>query len=186
MHEQILKIIVEDCRKRMAEGDCPITPPHCVEHLEDAVMQLDDRATVLSVALGDCLSVFTDTDSVMTVTEERIGAWRKALQNYGSREPENANDKTGVELIAIERKRQQQVEGWDEAHDDKTQNSEQLALAASVYALPPSIRDVLGAVEKTWPWDLGWFKPGNRLRELAKAGALIAAEIDRIQRIGAK
>jgi hypothetical protein len=34
-----------------------------------------------------------------------------------------------------------------------------------------------------WPWRWEWWKPGNRVRELEKAGALIAAEIDRLSRI---
>jgi hypothetical protein len=39
-----------------------------------------------------------------------------------------------------------------------------------------------------WPWDKGWWKPtpDNRIRELEKAGALIAAEIDRLQRMEGK
>lgn len=37
-----------------------------------------------------------------------------------------------------------------------------------------------------WPFELKWLKrtPKNRIRELQKAGALIAAEIDRLQRCG--
>lgn len=36
-----------------------------------------------------------------------------------------------------------------------------------------------------WPWHPKWWKPtpDDRIRELAKAGALIAAEIDRLQRM---
>ena len=48
--------------------------------------------------------------------------------------------KTGIEIIAEERKRQIEVEGWKPTPDD-------------------------------------------RIKELAKAGALIAAEIDRLQRL---
>jgi hypothetical protein len=34
-----------------------------------------------------------------------------------------------------------------------------------------------------WPWGTSWFKPsGDDIRDLVKAGALIAAEIDRLQR----
>jgi hypothetical protein len=34
-----------------------------------------------------------------------------------------------------------------------------------------------------WPWEASWWKPSqtDRIKELAKAGALIAAEIDRLK-----
>lgn len=37
-----------------------------------------------------------------------------------------------------------------------------------------------------WPrrWSPDWYKPTNAIRDLVKAGALIAAEIDRLQRKG--
>jgi hypothetical protein len=38
-----------------------------------------------------------------------------------------------------------------------------------------------------WPWAEKWWKPSeDQVRNLVKAGALIAAEIDRIQRLKAK
>jgi hypothetical protein len=92
--------------------------------------------------------------------------------------------KTGVELIADERARQISVEGWTPEHDDK-HDKEELTAAACCYAMPP---DVLAALSemlgRLWPWDVEWFKPTphNRVRDLVKAGALIAAEIDRLQR----
>lgn len=96
--------------------------------------------------------------------------------------------KTGVELIADERKRQVEVEGWTAEHDAEYRE-EQLALAAASYALPQYSRDALsrkypyGDAPATWPWLEVWWKPTphDRIRELVKAGALIAAEIDRLQ-----
>jgi len=81
----------------------------------------------------------------------------------------------GAVLIAAERLRQIGDEGWTAEHD--AQHSEgELALAGAAYALsavqfpnPP----------EWWPWAAGWWKPDNPLRDLVKAGALIAAEIDR-------
>jgi hypothetical protein len=36
---------------------------------------------------------------------------------------------------------------------------------------------------RLWPWDPSWWKPSpDPIRNLVKAGALIAAEIDRLQR----
>ena len=94
--------------------------------------------------------------------------------------------KTGIERISAERKRQIEDEGWDSEHD-KNNDDFQLVKAAACYALPEFIRDkentLNGILIELWPWDSGWWKPtpGDRIRELEKAGALIAAEIDRIQ-----
>ena len=87
----------------------------------------------------------------------------------------------GINLIEAERDRQQYMEGWSEEHDDKHVNNE-LALAAACYAVP----DVFS--QGYWPptWDLSWHKSTTRIRDLVKAGALIAAEIDRLQRIEIK
>ena len=98
--------------------------------------------------------------------------------------------KTAIELITEERARQISVEGWTPEHDDAHESGE-LAAAAACYALPDLIRQALPnrltripIVESLWPWELRWWKPTpeNRVRELVKAGTLIAAEIDRLQR----
>jgi hypothetical protein len=87
--------------------------------------------------------------------------------------------KTGIELIAAERERQIKVEGHTAEHDAQHTKG-QLAHAAVCYALPDRIPD---AVMMIWPWPDEWWKPtpDDRIRELVKAGALIAAEIDRLQ-----
>lgn len=97
---------------------------------------------------------------------------------------------SGAELIRAERIRQVSVEGWTVAHDDKYRNFE-LTLAAISYAevvvnpdnyakkhgLPPGAN-----IE--WPWAQKWWRPSDDpIRNLVKAGALIAAEIDRLQRL---
>jgi hypothetical protein len=98
---------------------------------------------------------------------------------------------TGAERIAAERQRQIEVEGWDAEHDrghaEDGSGSEALVWAAICYATPPSDRRTSpmpffgdSGVPREWPWDSKWWKPGERIRELEKAGALIAAEIDRL------
>jgi hypothetical protein len=85
----------------------------------------------------------------------------------------------GVRLISKERQRHKEVEGWDDENDDKYVNGE-LADAAICYLVDPQHRDT---EPFPWPWDESWWKPSeDRIRELEKAGALIAAEIDRLQR----
>lgn len=89
---------------------------------------------------------------------------------------------TGIERIAAERKRQIAQEGWTPENDNKYVDS-QLVRAAVCYALPRENRTGIWTI--LWPWGAGFWKPSpdNRIRELEKAGALIAAEIDRLQRI---
>ena len=96
--------------------------------------------------------------------------------------------KTAIELISEERQRQIDVEGWTPEHDDIHVNGE-LAQAASYYAMTDEtiqfINEKWGNDNDLffWPFDLEWLKrtPDNRIKELVKAGALIAAEIDRLQ-----
>ena len=102
------------------------------------------------------------------------------------------NSKTGVELIAEERQRQIEKEGWTPAHDDE-HCDEELARVAALYALPDYFRLKANGSNliKIYPinsWAAEWWKPtpNNRIRELVKAGALIAAEIDRLQRLNPK
>lgn len=89
--------------------------------------------------------------------------------------------KSGAELIVSERQRQIDNEGWSAEHD-LTHKKGELAQAAMVYAMPLKLRSHLQPT-KLWPWNLKFWKPGERIQELTKAGALIAAEIDRLQLI---
>jgi hypothetical protein len=97
--------------------------------------------------------------------------------------------KSGIELIAAERQRQLEVEDWNAQHDDCHDEGE-MAQAAICYATPESDRKyhnnyLKPAYLKGWPWEMTQWKPSpdNRIKELTKAGALIAAEIDRLQRL---
>ena len=88
----------------------------------------------------------------------------------------------GVELIAEERERQIEEEGWTAEHDDATHEIGDLATAGACYAAFGSRSS--NDVPFSWPWDHEWWKPSpNQLRNLAKAGALIAAEMDRLIRM---
>lgn len=88
----------------------------------------------------------------------------------------------GVDLIGAERIRQIVEEGWTAGNDDQHRNA-QMVSAALCYALAFTPRSPPGTgVVVRWPWDQSWWKPGDRIRNLAKAGALIAAEIDRLER----
>jgi hypothetical protein len=96
----------------------------------------------------------------------------------------------GTEMIAQERQRQITAEGWTPEHDRQHIRCE-LVQAARAYAFAALCRvryttpseDL--AVPNDWPlkWSQEWWKPSDDpVRNLVKAGALIAAEIDRLQR----
>lgn len=91
--------------------------------------------------------------------------------------------RNGVELIAAERQRQIDTEGWTPEHDDEHADAE-LTRAAICYAQSGCGFDFGSACDHDalWPWEPSWFKPLDMERDLVKAGALIAAEIDRLQR----
>jgi len=100
---------------------------------------------------------------------------------------------TGVELIAAERKRQIEKEGWTAEHDDDEHDGGGLARAAACYAIADNKNAIVGKnavnidlVKLMWPWDWKWWNPKKRKRNLVRAGALIAAELDRLLRLEEK
>lgn len=115
------------------------------------------------------------------------------------------NQSAGAARIALERARQINSEGWTPEHDDEHHDDE-LAWAACAYAAPDVLFRMATdspryiVLRDCWPdeWDSTWDKrprashlllsarnqtPPERIGCLVKAGALIAAEIDRINRL---
>lgn len=115
---------------------------------------------------------------------------------------------TGLELISEEYYREDREKRWDASWNDRHTKGE-LAMAAACYAIPPLYREEMpvkmGAFdegwvscslgeaeffipERLWPWTpIDWKPtPHNRRRELAKAGAFIAAELERLDRLESK
>jgi len=91
--------------------------------------------------------------------------------------------KTGIELIT-EKRIKHEPAGYDIEHDI-LHNRGELAMVASVLALHGTDARVIEPSE-TWgsnhdPWGLKEKYKGDRIGMLSEAGALIAAEIDRLQ-----
>jgi hypothetical protein len=80
--------------------------------------------------------------------------------------------------VLAERQRQINIEGWTPKHDDEQHLPGELALAAASYVCA----DENDAPPAIWPWAPSWWKPRDRRRNLTKAGALILAEMERIDR----
>jgi len=79
--------------------------------------------------------------------------------------------------VLAERQRQVEQEGWTLERDDQYVDG-QLASAAIAYVqvYTPYL------VPHSWPWSTHWFKPADDRRNLVKAGALLLAEIERLDR----
>lgn len=114
---------------------------------------------------------------------------KKASKRRGGAAVRSRDGVCGVELIRIERFRQMLEEGWSPEHDDRHRKYE-MTLAAMSYAAVVASPDEWAAENGTepqplhdWPWAKKWWKPcDDPVRNLVKAGALICAEIDRLQR----
>lgn len=98
---------------------------------------------------------------------------------------------TALDDIGAERTRQITTEGYTPEHDDAHERGE-LARAAATFAYFTSLSDNARkhlddhpTVKFMWPmtWGLEHWKPKNRRRDLVRAGALIVAEIERLDRI---
>lgn len=93
---------------------------------------------------------------------------------------------SAIDDVTAERQRQVSVEGFTFDHDDVYTDDELIAAAVS-YLMAVACRDYdqeykLSAPPETWPWDLSWWKPKDRRRDLVRAAALIIAEIERMDR----
>ena len=73
--------------------------------------------------------------------------------------------RTGIELIAAERNRQIEEEGWTAEHDDNHERMD-LVYAAIAYAIHATGRSHLEKV--WWPWVFG-YKPKDPLTDLTRA-----------------
>lgn len=100
---------------------------------------------------------------------------------------------TAARDVLAERQRQIHAEGWTPQHDDDHKAGE-LARAAGLYASNAGTAMHFGTTDTTicentpygWPWACEWWKPKNARHDLVKAAALILAEIERMDRAGAK
>ncbi|SDF68990.1 hypothetical protein SAMN05216571_101226 [Onishia taeanensis] len=92
-----------------------------------------------------------------------------------------------------ERMRQLSTEGFSRERDDGYRDGD-IAIAACCYAEMAACQSLdrkfaeasYGPGHEHWPWDKNWWKPSDPRRNLVKAGALILAEIERLDRADTK
>lgn len=96
--------------------------------------------------------------------------------------------KKAIDSFTLARARQVVNHGFTSEKDDRNNANGELAKVAACYAVPTV--DTL----PLWPlkWDFGWFKPHKeddtegRKRDIEKAGALLMAEWERLDRLQEK
>jgi len=122
---------------------------------------------------------------------------RAAIKSNASQQAPStaAQERDAIADITAERERQKSAEGWTPEHDDEHEDRS-IALAASCYLShyisrqwlteePDGLRQYQSEeLPDDWPmnWHEDWWKPKNPRRDLVRAAALIAAEIDRMDR----
>jgi hypothetical protein len=97
-----------------------------------------------------------------------------------------------MEDICLERQRQVASEGWTEEHDAHHNSAGQLSAAAMCYCMAATTAERIPSttpeqykatpIASFWPWKASWWKPKDPRRDLVRAGALIIAEIERLDR----
>lgn len=140
----------------------------------------------LVTEVGNAENDWTRDEADTALISELVNAYRSG-QLVTLDDPRASS---GVAAIASERQRQVEVEGWTPERDAMHGFGE-LAGAAACYAMQaaidgigrPDLRSMVKhTIRELWPWSSHWWKPKAARADLVRAGALIAAEIDRLDR----
>ncbi|WP_175649925.1 hypothetical protein [Pseudomonas sp. Marseille-P9899] len=153
-----------------AEGEQPDLNFHLLQIAERSCSLLEDWAQLAGVR-----------DETLT---DQIKETRALL------ETQRPTWSVGAKDLLTERRRQVRVEGYTLEHDDQYTEG-QLAEAASSYAFwaehcehyPENLDDLRIKPPATWPWAPEHWKPTSQRLMLIKAGALILAELERLDRL---
>lgn len=137
---------------------------------------------VLPILLGVEIPLHTNIAfaAIMTVVSLARGfILRRVFEALHIRVPMSP----AILAIAAERRRQIDAEGWTPEHDDEHATGE-LAHAAACYAMMPLRREVMGleSPRTHWRWSYQWWKPQDNRRDLIRSGAMIVAELDKMDR----
>ena len=158
------------------DDDCVAWKPELAKLLQDG--NLFD--VVLTAYQEACHEGIVNWEAAVSLSEENVELKRKlyAAENQIAELEARTFNPAILDVIA-ERQRQKAVEGWTSEHDDKYGKS-QLLWASSCYVL--NTIQPFNRIPMDWPWAPEWWKPTNPRRDMVKAGALILAEIERIDR----
>lgn len=126
-------------------------------------------------------NAFPSFEEAAKAASSHLEAWLDAL-------PSRLEGGSGARRITIERLRQIYEEGFDAQHDLRhlpgtfVNAAGAYAMAAACQLLRRPGSPLPSTIPHMWPWEASWWKPSpDPSRNLVKAGALIAAEIDHIE-----
>ena len=182
---ELVEALEKAQRANAAQGDHINQQQDRIEQLEKKNAELGKYAGGLESFRTAYMEWSDKTDWVQTDKRfDVLKPWGKHRADVLKAYIEHLESRTftaaAADLLA-ERQRQVTTEGWAPAHDDEYEHGE-LADAAGCYALSSELFDCAGEPPRPWPWPDEWWKPTSRRRDLVKAGALILAEIERIDR----
>lgn len=124
-----------------------------------------------------------DTETKEMTVKEKILKGREASGAGAELLPEvPATLENAMLALLDERARQMFEKGFDARHDDAHAKGE-LARAAAVYALQGVMN--VEATYYLWPFAREELNPKDQVSNLTRAGALILAELERLDRAGA-
>ncbi|HBC2886832.1 TPA: ead/Ea22-like family protein [Citrobacter freundii] len=179
-HQALLhKSQMEAAEKRIAEQSAIVTAAEKLVRCKGRYHgELNYRALakLFGVTAPDLPPLEHENVHYADAAEMEIAALRQRIAELGG----VAFNPAILDVVA-ERQRQKTIEGWTPEHDDEHCNGE-LAMAAVCYINETGTVNRNGGKPWGWPWDASWWKPKTRRRNLVKAGALILAEIERLDR----
>lgn len=200
---------LDDIRKLASSDVMPLAPTEFVgwvNQVRTAIPHLADTIARLRAENEQLKAAGTRADGIeaaakitwafiypTNVAAELTGQNRVAIEIYHAiraLSPPSPKPVVGaIAEIAAERQRQIDAEGWTLTHDDEHVDG-QMALAAAAYAYGAATYDDqdrrAGHRPAFWPWDASWWKPKSDRFDLIRAGALIVAEIERLDREAAR
>jgi hypothetical protein len=138
---------------------------------------------------GMCYVIMYDKNEIIDPASDTIDLHPKLVEALRFQDAATA----AARDVLAERRRQVDAEGYEPEHDDDHVLGE-IGAYAAYYAMPPGVRE-WPATETGYADTFGeaivpdgWTPtpPGDRRRELVKAGALVLAEIERLDRVAAR
>lgn len=170
------------------DGRVAGAPQRWIGPYEDAWQALDETRRAVAEAIGEDPETWPDHGNAPLAIAAAVALARRKPPAADALGLTDACDSRAARDVLAERARQISAEGYTPEHDDQHVNGEIAAMAA-FYAMPDGARDwpatetgygkTFGEAIKPDCWNA---KTGYRRRELIKAGALVLAEIERLDR----